>query len=173
VILPYKGIMPKVDPHAFIERTALVIGDVEIGARTSVWFYGIVRGDENYIRIGERTNIQDSAVVHVTHETAPAFIGSETTVGHRAVIHGCRVGDHSLIGMGAVILDGASVGNNCIIGAGSVVPPGMGVPDGKLAMGVPAKIIRELTNDDEKLINDSLEQYLKLPEEYAARNCVK
>ena len=170
MILAYKGIWPRIDPKAFVEDTALVIGDVEIGARSSIWFRAVARGDVNYIRIGEGTNIQDGCVVHVTLNKFPTFIGSGTTVGHGAIIHGVRVGDHCLIGMGAILLDGAEIGDHCLIGAGSVVPPGMKVPPRTLVMGVPGKPVREVRDDDvERIRNQGLE-YLKLAEDYRERN---
>ena len=170
MIVPYKGLVPDIHESAFVEITAVVAGDVVIGANSSVWFHTVVRGDENYIRIGERTNIQDLSVVHITHETAPTVIGSEVTIGHSAVVHGCTIGDHTLIGMGSVVLDKAEIGDNCLVGAGSVVPPGMKVPNNSLVMGVPAKVVREVRESDIKLINDSLYQYLGLMKDYGDRN---
>lgn len=170
MILEYQGVLPKVHDSAFIEETALVIGDVEIGAESSVWFHTVVRGDVNYIRIGERTNIQDQCMVHVTHKTHPTRIGSETTIGHRVVVHGCVVGDHSLLGMGAIILDGAEIGDYCLVAAGSVVPPGMKVPDRTLVVGAPAKPVREVRESDLKLIDNGLHQYLRLSKEYRNRS---
>lgn len=173
MILAYKDVLPKIDMEAFVEETALVIGDVQIGAGSSVWFYSVVRGDVNFIRIGERTNIQDSCVVHVTFEKWPTHIGSETSLGHRVVVHGCRVGDHCLIGMGAVVLDGAEIGDNCIIGAGAVVPPGMKIPAKSMVVGVPAKVIREVTEKDFEAIDNPAGRYMGLAEDYRVRNSNK
>jgi len=169
LILPYLEVWPKLDPTAFVEETALVIGDVEMGPGSSVWFHSIVRGDVNYIRIGERSNIQDSCVVHVTHKKWPTFIGSETTLGHRALVHGCVIGDHCLIGMGAIVLDGAEIGDNSIVGAGAVVVPGMKAAPNSLLVGVPAKRVREVTEDDVTMIENPLNQYQRLAEHYRER----
>ena len=170
MIIEYKGIKPKLAADVFVDETALVIGDVEIGAGSSVWFHSIVRGDVNYIRIGERTNVQDSCVVHVTHLKFPTFIGTETTLGHRVVVHGCAIGDRCLIGIGAIVLDGAQIGDGCIVGAGAVVPPGMKVPAHTLVMGVPAKVIREVKAEDKEAVEKPLKQYMRLAGDYGSRN---
>ncbi|MFO8058075.1 MAG: gamma carbonic anhydrase family protein [bacterium] len=166
MIRVFRGIEPQVAPDAFIEDSAVVIGDVHIGSLSSVWFNAVVRGDVNYVRIGERTNIQDSCVVHVTKDKWPTFLGSGTTIGHRAVLHGCRVGDNCLIGMGAIVLDGAEIGDNCMVAAGALVPPGMKVPAGSLVMGVPAKLSRDLTDEDIQGITAQGEEYLELVRQY-------
>src|SRR5262245_5758993 len=119
MLLAYRDQYPRVAPGAFIEETARVIGDVEIGEQSSIWFYAVVRGDINAIRIGARTNLQDHAVVHVTRDRFSTYIGDDVTVGHRAVIHGCKVGDRCLIGIGAILLDGVEIGDECMIAAGS------------------------------------------------------
>lgn len=170
MILEYGGTLPDIDPEAFIEQTAIVIGDVVIGAKSSVWFYAVVRGDENYIRVGEKTNIQDGTVVHVTHDTGPTNIGSETTIGHRAIIHGCAIGDHSLIGMGATILDGAEIGDHCLVAAGAVVPPGLKAKSGSLVVGVPAKVVGEVKQHHLDLIDEGLHHYSQLGAHYPGRN---
>src|SRR3989304_7449039 len=120
MLKPYKGILPRIDESAFIEDSAQIIGDVEIGARSSIWFNAVVRGDVHYIRIGERTNVQDNSVLHVTKDTYPLIIGSDVTIGHNAVLHGCVVKDRCLIGMGAIILDNAEIGEDSIIGAATL-----------------------------------------------------
>ena len=170
MILAFNGVRPQVHADAFVEETALVIGDVVLGAESSVWFHTVVRGDDNFIRIGERTNIQDLAVVHITHETAPTRIGSEVTVGHRAVIHGAVIGDHCLIGVGAIVLDNAEIGDHCLVAAGAVVPPGFKAPARSLIAGLPARVVREVTDAHLKLIDDSLHQYLRLQKSYRERN---
>lgn len=166
MILPYQGITPRIHPQAFVQEQALVIGDVELGAESSVWFNAVVRGDVNFVRIGERTNIQDLSVVHVTLKKWPTFIGSLVTVGHRAVIHGARVGDHCLIGMGAIVLDGAEIGDYSLVGAGALVPPGMKVPSRSLLMGVPAKIVREVSTAELEMMRNQALEYVRLMEEY-------
>jgi len=127
---------------------AVVIGDVEIGSDSSVWFGTVVRGDVHSIRIGARTNLQDHCVVHVTRDEFPTVIGDEVTVGHRGTVHGCTVDDGALIGIGATVLDGAVVGEEALVAAGALVPPGARVPPRTLVRGIPAKPARELTRDE-------------------------
>ncbi len=171
MIIPYKGVAPVLASDVFVDQTALVVGDVEIGAGSSVWFYSVIRGDVNFVRIGEKTNVQDSCVVHVTHKKWPTHIGSETTLGHRVIAHGCTIGDRCLVGMGAVVLDGAEVGDNCIVGAAALVPPGMKVPGNSLLMGVPGKIVREIKSEDRDSIRNPVKEYALLAKEYKYRNC--
>lgn len=159
-IIPHKGITPKIHPSVFIAEGVYVIGDVEIGKDSSVWFNTVIRGDVHYIRIGERTNIQDNTVVHVTSKKFPTNIGSNVTIGHSAVIHACTINDYCLIGMGAVILDGANVGPYALVAAGAVVIMGMNIPEGMLAAGVPAKIIRPLTNEERHSLAQSAQNYV-------------
>jgi carbonic anhydrase/acetyltransferase-like protein (isoleucine patch superfamily) len=141
-------VRPRVDPSAWLAPGAVVIGDVVIGPDSSVWFGAVVRGDVHRIRIGARTNLQDHCVVHVTRDRFATEIGNEVTVGHRAVVHGCRVGDGALIGIGAIVLDGARVGDEALVGAGELVGPGMEIPAGVLALGVPARVVRTLSADE-------------------------
>lgn len=159
-IITYKGITPKIDPTVFIADGVHIIGDVEIGKDSSVWFNTVIRGDVNFIRIGERTNIQDGTVVHVTNKKFPTHIGSNVTIGHSAVIHACTIEDYSLIGMGAIILDNATVGKYCLIAAGAVVTMGMNIPEGMLVAGVPGKVIRPLTDDEKKFLAQSAQNYI-------------
>ena len=125
-----------------------MIGDVALGQDSSVWYGCVLRGDVHAIRIGERTNIQDLSVVHVTRDRFACTIGDEVTVGHRAVVHGCEIGEGALVGIGAVVLDGARVGRNAMVGAGAVVTPGTEVPDGVLVLGAPARVVRDLREDE-------------------------
>lgn len=148
-ILPFEGKSPTIHPSVFIGSGARIIGDVEIGEASSVWFNVVIRGDVHYIRIGRRTNIQDLTMCHVTHRKHPLNIGDDVTVGHSAVLHGATIHDRVLIGMGAKVLDRSIVRSNSLIAAGSVVREGFEVPEGTLVAGVPAKIIREL-NDTER-----------------------
>ena len=136
-LISFEGTVPKLAERVFIAPTARVIGDVEIGEESSVWFGSIVRGDVGWIRIGKRTNIQDMTTVHVTGGTANTTIGDDVTIGHRAIVHGCTVGDGCLIGMGAVIMDNAVVGEGSVIGAGAVVTAD--VAAGATVVGIPAK----------------------------------
>ncbi len=163
-VVPYGGRTPAIEPGVFIAPGAIVIGDVTIGAEASIWFNCTVRGDVNFIRIGRSTNIQDNAVLHVTHDTHPLVIGDRVTCGHAAVLHGCVIGDETLIGIGAVVLDGATVEPGAMVAAGALVPPGMIVPSGMLAVGVPARIARPLRPAERADLAASAARYV----EYAA-----
>ena len=140
--------MPRVHPSAFIDDSAQVIGDVDIGEDSSVWMCVVIRGDVNRIRIGRRSNIQDGTIVHVMTDTHPTIIGDDVTVGHAAVVHGCTIEDRCLIGMGAILLNGVSVGTGSIIAAGTLLPEGMQVPPRSLVMGAPGKVRRTLSDAD-------------------------
>ncbi len=143
----------------FVAPTAAVIGDVVLGAGSSVWFSVVIRGDNDTIRIGERTNIQDGSVCH-SDPGFPLVIGNSVTVGHNAMVHGCTIGDGTLVGINAVVLNGASVGRNCVIGANCLVPEGMEIPDGSLVMGVPARIKRELTPEEQQHFSSNANHYV-------------
>jgi len=132
-----------IDPTAFVAPTATVVGQVEIGAEASIWYGAVLRGDADRILIGPGSNIQDNAVVHAD-PGFPTQIGANVTVGHAAVLHGCTVGDGALVGMHATVLNGARIGAEAVIGAGAVVPPGADIPAGSLAVGIPAKVVRQL-----------------------------
>jgi gamma-carbonic anhydrase len=160
--------MPRVDPTAFVDQSAQVIGDVEIGAESSVWMNVVMRGDVNTIRIGRRTNVQDGTVVHVMHDTHPTAIGDEVTVGHGAIVHGCTVGNRVLIGMGAILLNGATIGDDSIIAAGSLVTEGAVVPPKSMVMGVPAKVRRALTDAEVQFLVDSAANYVRYRQDYQA-----
>ncbi len=149
----------------FIAETAFVCGDVEIGEDSSIWFGAVLRGDEDSITIGRRTNIQDNCVIHCD-KGLPVKIGNEVTVGHGCVIHGCEIGDGSLIGMGAVVLNGAKIGKNCLIGAGAVVTGKTDAPDGSMLLGSPAKVKRELTSHEISANRRSAETYVERAKEY-------
>lgn len=166
MIRPYGGISPRVDPSAFVEATAVLVGDVEIGADSSVWFYAVVRGDVHPVRIGARTNLQDGVIVHVTAGTHPTHVGDGVTVGHAAVLHGCRVGNHALVGMRSVVLDGAEVGEESLVGAGSVVAPGTRVPPRTLVLGSPARTVRPLTSDEVAKLRASADNYVHYASAY-------
>jgi carbonic anhydrase/acetyltransferase-like protein (isoleucine patch superfamily) len=170
MIRPYNNILPSIHKSAFIADNAEIIGDVTIGKESSIWFKTVVRGDVNFIRIGDRTNIQDGCVLHVTHDTGPLIIGDEVTAGHRAVVHGCTIKDCVLIGIGAIILDGAIVEEHSIVGAGSLVSPGFRVPSGTVVMGVPAKIKRELKPEEVTHIKQSATNYVKYSKTYKHRS---
>ena len=158
--------MPKIAKSAFIEESAQVIGDVVIGDDSSVWLNAVVRGDVNYIRIGARTSVQDGTIVHVTHETHPTVIGDDVTIGHSVTVHGCTIKSRVLIGMGAVILDGAVVESDCVVGAGALVTEGKVIPSGWLAIGSPAKPVRELTDDERAMLIQSAKNYISYKNDY-------
>jgi len=164
--IAYRGIAPRLHASVFVAEGAKVIGDVEIGEDSSVWFNAVVRGDVNTVRIGARTNIQDNAVLHVTGGTGPLNIGSDVTIGHSAVVHGCRLENACLIGMGAVILDGAKIGREALVAAGSLVLEGFEVPEGMLAAGVPAKVKRALTGDERRSLRESALHYVQYANAY-------
>jgi len=166
MLKPYKDKLPIISSTAFIENSAQVIGDVTIGDESSVWFNAVVRGDVNYIRIGNRTNIQDGTVIHVTHDTHPTILEDDITVGHSVSIHGCVIRSRVLIGIGAIVLDGAEVESDCVIAAGALVPEGKKIPSGWLAMGAPAKPVRELTPQERKKLLEYAKNYIKYKNEY-------
>jgi carbonic anhydrase/acetyltransferase-like protein (isoleucine patch superfamily) len=166
LIQPYKGITPKIADGCFVAATAVLIGDVELAENVSIWYGASLRGDVNYIRIGENSNVQDCAVVHVTKGQFPTHIGRNVTIGHGAVVHGCTIEDHCLIGMNATILDDVEVGEGSIIAANALVPMGMKIPPRSLVAGVPAKVKKELTANDVEFIDSFAENYLEEKEVY-------
>jgi carbonic anhydrase/acetyltransferase-like protein (isoleucine patch superfamily) len=145
VLRPYRGTSPRVHPTAFVDASAQVIGDVEIGEESGVWMCAVIRGDVHWIRVGRRTNIQDGAIVHGMTGTHPTSIGSNVTVGHGSVLHGCTIEDECLIGMGTIVLNGAHVGSGSIVAAGTLLVEGQKVPPRSLVMGSPGKVKRLLT----------------------------
>lgn len=160
MIVPLKDKKPKIDPSVFITEGVYIIGDVTIGKDCSIWYNSVLRGDVNYIRIGERTNIQDGSIIHVTHKVSPCIIGSNVTVGHGAIIHAAVVEDYCLIGMGATILDRARIGKYSLIAAGSLVLEDTVIPEGALAAGVPARVKRMLTPEERIGIEESAQHYI-------------
>jgi len=148
IIRGFGDLIPRLHERVWIAPGAAIIGDVEIGADSSVFYGSVLRGDVERIRIGERTNIQDQVTIHVTAGRFPTLLGNDITVGHRAVVHGCRIGDGALIGIGSIILDGAEIGENALIAAGAVVTPGSTIPPGMLAVGMPARVVRALDEDE-------------------------
>jgi carbonic anhydrase/acetyltransferase-like protein (isoleucine patch superfamily) len=168
VIKPFNGIEPKIHETAFITEDAIVIGDVEIGEDASVWFGSIVRGDVNYIRIGARTNIQDASVIHVSSRTHPTVLEEEITVGHRVTLHGCHIERGCLIGIGSILMDGVRVGAQSLVGAGSLLTPGTQVPPRSLVLGSPARVKRELTDDELAFLDRSWRNYVELKAKYGS-----
>jgi carbonic anhydrase/acetyltransferase-like protein (isoleucine patch superfamily) len=166
VIRPFRGLTPRVHSGAFIDDSAQVIGDVEIGEESSVWMCAVVRGDVHWIRIGRRTNIQDGTVVHAMTGTHPTAIGNNVTIGHRAVIHGCTVDDECLIGIGAILLNGSHIGTQSIVGAGALILEGMQVPPRSLVLGAPGKVKRLLTHAEIAGIQAYADRYVEYRLEY-------
>ena len=160
MLRPFKGISPRVHATAYVDQSAQVIGDVEIGAESSVWMNAVLRGDVHWIRIGARTNVQDGTVVHVMNATHPTTIGSEVTIGHAAVVHGCTIGDRVLIGMGAILLNGATVGDDSIVAAGSLLAERTEIPPRSLVMGSPGRVKRQLTEVEVASILQYSERYV-------------
>lgn len=156
----YGGIAPTIHESAFIADGAVILGDVVIGANSSVWFNCVLRGDVHEIRIGERTNIQDLTMCHTTYNKHPLHVGNNVTVGHKAMLHGCTIENTVLVGMSATILDGAIVRSHSMIAAGSVVKQGFEVPTGTLVAGVPAKVVRELTDTELRFLEQSAQNYI-------------
>lgn len=162
----FKNMRPKLGERVFIAPTAEVIGDVEIGEDSSLWFHVVVRGDVNQVRIGARTNIQDGTVIHVTHEKFPTILGNDVTVGHNVTLHGCRIGNRCLIGMGAIVLDGAEIADDVIIAAGALVTPGTLVRSGTLFAGTPAKYKRDLRSEEIAGLKQSALNYVQYVNDY-------
>jgi carbonic anhydrase/acetyltransferase-like protein (isoleucine patch superfamily) len=166
VLRSYRGVSPRVDPSAFVDESAQVIGDVEIGEESSVWMCAVVRGDVNRIRVGRRTNIQDGAIVHVQTGTHPTTVGDNVTIGHGAIVHGCTIDDQCLIGMGAIVLNGAHVGSGSIVAAGTLLVEGMRVPPKSLVMGSPGKVKRLLTHAEIADIQIYADRYVEYRKNY-------
>jgi len=160
MIRAFQGITPRVADSAFIDETAVLVGDVVIGDDSSVWFHAVVRGDVHFIRIGDRTNIQDLSMLHVSHGTYSLAIGNDVTVGHHVVLHGCTIKDRVLIGMGAIIMDGVVIGEDCVVGAGALVTARTIVPPKSLILGSPAKVARAVTDAERAWIRESAQNYV-------------
>ena len=166
MLRPYRGTMPTVHATAYIDESAQVIGDVEIGAESSVWMNVVVRGDVNSIRIGRRSNVQDLTIVHIMHDTHPTNIGDDVTIGHAAIVHGCTIGNRVLIGMGATLLNGATIGDDSIVAAGSLVTEEATFPPRSMIMGSPAKLKRPLTDAEVASILEFSDNYVKYRLDY-------
>lgn len=160
MIKEFDGIMPEIDESVFVAESADIIGYVKIGKNSSIWYNTVLRGDEHAIRIGENTNIQDGTVIHVGWDV-DTVIGDNVTVGHNALVHGCKIGNNSLVGMGAIVLNGAEIGEYCMIAAGALVTQNKKFPDGVLIMGSPAKVVRELTDEEKQSLIKSADDYYK------------
>ncbi|MEI8393480.1 MAG: gamma carbonic anhydrase family protein [Rhodospirillaceae bacterium] len=166
VILPYKGIVPAIHSSTFVAPTAVVIGDVQIGEDSGIWFGCVVRGDVNVIRIGKRTNIQDGTIIHVAARGQGTFIGDDITVGHMAILHACTLEDSCFIGMKACVMDGAYVESRAMVAAGALVTPGKRVKSGQLWAGSPAKYLRDLSPAEIDFFPESARHYARLAKDY-------
>lgn len=163
---PYKNILPKIDDSVFVAENAVLIGDVEIGPETSIWYNCVLRGDVNDIKIGARTNIQDGTVIHVSSSTQGTYIGDDVTVGHMALLHACTIGDRAFIGMKACVMDDATVEEEAMVAAGALVTSGKRVPRHQLWAGSPAKYMRDLTAKEIDFLRFSADRYVKLSRTY-------
>jgi gamma-carbonic anhydrase len=166
MLRPFRSVLPSVHPTAYVDQSAQVIGDVEIGAESSIWMNVVIRGDVNVIRIGARTNIQDGTVIHVMRNTHATMIGDDVTVGHAAVLHGCTIRHRVLIGMGAMLLNGAEIGEDSIVAAGTLVPEEKKFPPRSLLMGRPAALKRPLTDAEVATIRDYATRYVGYRNDY-------
>lgn len=169
LVMSYKDKQPLIHPSVFLAENSVIIGDVEIGEDSSIWYGTVIRGDVNYIRIGKGTNIQDNSVVHVTHDTHPTIVGDFVTVGHRVILHGCKIGKYVLVGMGAVIMDGVEIEDYVLVGAGALLTPGKKFPSGVLVAGFPAKIVRDLKEEELRLIKESAKNYISYKNSYLSQ----
>jgi carbonic anhydrase/acetyltransferase-like protein (isoleucine patch superfamily) len=166
MVYKFNSIEPKIAKSAMIAPSAEIIGDVEIGENSSIWFQTLIRGDVNYIRIGENCNIQDMCLIHVARNQFPVEIGDNVSLGHRVTIHGAKLKNFSFVGMGATIMDDVELGEYAFVGAGSLVTPGKKIPAGMLVMGSPAKIIREINDKEKEIIERTVKNYMKYKENY-------
>ncbi|MDQ3713667.1 MAG: gamma carbonic anhydrase family protein [Acidobacteriota bacterium] len=166
MIKSFQNLSPEIHESAFVADDAIIIGAVEIGAESSVWFGSILRGDVNHIRIGARTNVQDGSIIHVSRKTHPTILEDEVTLGHRVTLHGCHIETGCLIGIGAIVLDGVCVGRNSLVAAGSLLTPNTQIPPRSLVMGSPAKVKRELGDDEVKDLEKFWQNYVSLSRIY-------
>ena len=166
MIYKYMGEKPEIDESCYIAESADIIGTVSIGEGSSVWFGAVSRGDGKYIKIGKGSNIQDNSILHINNGGSPIIIGDNVTVGHGAILHGCKIEDNCLIGMGATVLDGTIICENTLIAAGSIVTGRKKIPSGVLCLGIPAKVVRKLAEEDIQEIKKNAEYYIKLSKEY-------
>ncbi len=168
MLRPFKGIWPKLGARVYVDPSAQVIGDVELGDHASVWMNAVIRGDVHSIRIGAHTNVQDNCVIHVFKEQYATVLADHVTVGHSVTLHGCTIGSYCLIGMGATVLNEAEVGDESLIAAQTLVPEGMKIPPRSLVMGLPAKVRRPLHHDELKMLRTSAQNYHDYKEIYLA-----
>lgn len=170
MIRAFQGKAPQIHSSAWVDPSATIIGEVTIGERSSVWPNAVLRGDVNRITIGRETNVQDGSVLHVEHLLHELVLGDRVTVGHSVVLHGCTVEDDSLIGIGAIVLNGARIGRGSVVAAGALVPEGMDVPPGSLLMGVPAKVRRAVTPEEQERFRTNAQHYVELAGKYRSES---
>lgn len=168
MIRSFKGVMPRIAATAFVEASAQLIGDIELGEQSSVWFNCVLRGDVHSIRIGNSTNVQDGTIIHVTSDQFPTVIGNWVTIGHGVILHGCLIKDRSLIGIGAIVLDDVVVGEESLVAAGSLVTPGTVIPPRSLVMGSPARVRRQVTDEEIERIDMHWKHYVDFKNNYLA-----
>lgn len=166
MIITHHGMSPQIDPSAYVQQSAHIIGDVHIGAESSVWFNAVVRGDVCFIRIGNRVNIQDNATIHVFSGGIPTILGDGVSIAHNVVAHACTIHDFTLVGMGAVVLDGAEIGEECLVAAGAVVSPRARIPARSLIVGNPAKVLRQLKPEEIVRLHQTADNYVSFAQEY-------
>ncbi len=165
-LIAYKNILPRIGQKVFIAPSADVIGNVEIADNSSVWFACVIRGDVNFIKIGPDSNIQDGTMIHVTRKTHPTIIGQGVTIGHKALLHGCTIGDYAFVGMGATVMDGAMLEPKSMLAAGALLAPRTVIPSGQLYAGIPARPMRALSSEELEYLEISAANYIALKEEY-------
>ncbi len=166
MMIPFEGVLPKIHETAWLAETAVVIGDVEIGEHSSVWYNCVLRGDHMPIRVGKRTNIQDGSILHIESEKYDCVLGDDITVGHMAIVHGCRVGDGAVIAMGAIVLNNVRVGEGAVVGAGAVVPENRVIEPGTLWLGAPAKYVRDLNDEEIERFKNAAVSYMNNKERF-------
>jgi len=166
MIITHNGISPQIDPSAYIQSSAHIIGDVHIGAESSVWFNSVVRGDVCYIRLGERVNVQDNSTIHVFSGGIPTILEDGVSIAHNVVVHACTIHKFTLVGMGAIVLDGAEIGEECLIGAGAVIAPRSQIPARSLVLGSPGKVVRPLKPEEIESLHRSANNYVRFSREY-------
>lgn len=168
MLISFKGIYPKLHDSVWIAPTATVIGDVEIGDNSSIWFNTVIRGDVAAIRIGRETNIQDNCILHAADQKTGVILGNRVSVGHLTILHGCEIQDNTLVGMGSIIMDGAVIGKNCIVAAGSLITANSRFEDGTLILGRPAKVVKEVTPEQIERNKHRVANYMMYKDLYAA-----
>ena len=166
MIITHNSITPQIDPSAYIQASAHIIGDVHIGAESSVWFSAVVRGDVCYIRLGERVNVQDNSTIHVFSGGIPTILEDGVSIAHNVVVHACTIHKFTLVGMGAIVLDGAEIGKECLIGAGAVVAPRSQISPRSLVLGSPGKVVRPLKPEEIESLHRSANNYVRFSREY-------